>query len=100
MQRASVLTESLEDEFVILRKINAVLGLFTTLMLMNHAISHAAWMLFRVSIVKSSNSMPWVMVGFLVAHAIISIVLAIFGHKGAEKRKCKNYPKMNKATMI
>ena len=36
----------------------------------------------------------------VVVHAIISIVLGILGHKGAEKRKCKEYVKFNVPTMI
>jgi hypothetical protein len=36
----------------------------------------------------------------VVVHAIISILLGFLGHKGAEKRKCKEYPKLNVSTMI
>lgn len=85
---------------MILRKINAVLSLLTTVMLMNHAIFHAVWMLSRGSIEKSANSMPWILFVLMLLHAIISIIFAILGHKGAEKRKVKSYTQMNKTTII
>ena len=44
--------------------------------------------------------MPWVMVGFMGLHAVISILLGFLGHKGEEKRKCKEYPKLNRSTII
>ena len=83
-----------------LRKLNAWLSLATTLMLFDHAIFHAVWMLSRGSVEKSANSMPWVMFMLMMLHAIISIVLAVLGHKGAEKKSVKSYPKMNKDTII
>ena len=83
-----------------LRKLNAWISLATTLMLFNHAIFHAVWMLSRGSIEKSANGMPWVLFILMMLHAIISIILAILGHKGAEKCKTNSYPKMNKATII
>ena len=36
----------------------------------------------------------------MIIHAIISIVLAVLGHKGAEKRKCNGYSNLNKPTYI
>ena len=85
---------------MILRKINAILSLLTTFMLMDHAIFHAAWMLSGCTIAKDANSMPRILVLLVAIHAIISIVLAILGHKGAEKRKCKGYANMNRVTYI
>ena len=85
---------------MILRKINAVLGLFATVLLMGHAVSHGIWMISRVSVIKMAESAPWIMTGLVALHAIISIILAILGHKGAEKGDYKNYPQMNKATII
>lgn len=83
-----------------LRKLNAWISLATTLMLFNHAIFHAVWMLSRGSIEKSANSMPWVLFILMMLHAIISIVLAVLGHKGAEKKAVKSYPQKNRATII
>lgn len=85
---------------MILRKINAGLSLLTTVMLMGHAIFNAVWMLSRGGITKNANSMPWILFVLMLLHAIISIAFAILGHKGAEKRKTKSYPEMNKATII
>lgn len=83
-----------------LRKINAGLSLICTALLMDHAIFHAVWMLSRGSIPKTVNSASWILFGLMIVHAIISIVLAVLGHKGAEKRKYKNYPSLNRATIV
>lgn len=85
---------------MILRKINACLSLLTTVMLLNHAVFHAVWMLSRGSIEKTANNMPWIMFVLMMLHAIISIILAILGHRGAEKVKAQGYPKLNRATII
>lgn len=85
---------------MILRKINAYLSLAATLLLLNHAIFNAVWMLSKGSIPKNANSMPWILFGLMILHAIISIVLAILGHKGVKKCNPKSYPKLNKATII
>ena len=85
---------------MLLRKINAVIGLLCTFFLLDHAIFHAAWMMSKGSIEKSADSMPWILFGLMLAHAFISIYLGIAAHVGAEKRKCKSYPKMNVATNI
>lgn len=82
-----------------LRKINAVISLLCTILLMDHAIFHALWMLSKFSIPKTAIS-SWILLWLMAAHASISIALAIRGHKGAEKRKCKEYPKMNIPTYI
>lgn len=85
---------------MILRKINAVLGLITTLLILDHAIFHAVWMLSGCSIEKSAGGMSMFMFVVMIVHAAVSIVLAVLGHKGAEKRKCNGYPKLNRATII
>ena len=85
---------------MLLRKINAALSLLTTVLLLDHAIFLSVWMLSRCSIAKAENFMPRILAMLVVVHAIISIVLAILGHKGVEKRKCKEYPKLNVSTMI
>ena len=77
---------------MILRKINAAFSLFTTALLMDHAIFLSVWMLSRCSIEKSANLM--------VVHAILSIILFIKNRKGAEKNRYKNYSKLNKETYV
>lgn len=83
-----------------LRKINAVLGLISTILILSHAIFYSVWMLLRAGIAKMSEYPSQILVVLMISHAIISIVLAFLGHKGAEKRKCNNYPKMNKQTYV
>ena len=83
-----------------LRKINAGLSLLCTVLLMDHAIFHAVWMLSRGSIPKTASSLPRILFMLMLIHAIISIVLAIRGHKGTEKRKYNGYPYMNLPTYI
>ena len=85
---------------MLLRKLNAVLALLTTALLMNHAISLGAWMLSRGSISFAINKLPWVMLWLMAAHAVISIALAVLGHKGAEKREVKEYAKLNASTVF
>lgn len=85
---------------MILRKINAILSLITTAMLMNHAIFNAVWMLSRGGIAHTANSMPWILFALMMIHAVISIVLAVLGHKGAEKRECNGYANLNTSTYI
>lgn len=85
---------------MILRKTNAVLGLVATFLLLVHAISHGVWMLARVSLFKVPACMPWVLFGVMMLHAILSIVMAFLGHKGAEKRKCNGYANLNRPTNI
>ena len=85
---------------MLLRKINAVFSLICTFLLMDHAIFHAVWMLSNCSIEKNASMMSWILFGAMIIHAFISIDLAISAHTGIEKRKCKNYPKMNISTII
>lgn len=83
-----------------LQKINAVLGLLTSILFLDHAIFFSIWMLSRCSIEKNADMMPYILVAAAAIHAGLSIVLAIRGHKGANKRKCKAYPKMNIPTYV
>ena len=82
------------------RKINAGVSLLTTALLLDHAIFIAVWMLFRGKIQNSAGFLPWVLMGTMVIHALISIDLAISAHEGVEKRKCKSYPKRNASTLV
>ena len=85
---------------MILRKINAILSLVTTALLLNHAIFNAIRMLSRGSVAKPANNLSFVLFGLMMVHAFISILLAFLGHKGAEKRKCKEYSNLNTSTII
>ena len=83
-----------------LRKINAYISLLCTAVLLDHSICHGVWMLFEFSLHKPIKSFPWILIVLMVAHAIISIALAVRGHKGTEKRKYNGYPRQNRATYI
>ena len=85
---------------MILRKINAGISLLTTVLTLGHAITTSVWMLSGGSISASIGFVPWVVVGLMACHAFISIDLAISGHEGAEKRKCRSYPGKNIPTLI
>ena len=83
-----------------LRKINAVLSLLSTVLLLDHAIFLSVWMLSGCTIQQSATNLPWLLVWLMAAHAALSIALGILGHKGAEKRECKEYPQMNIPTIM
>ena len=85
---------------MILRKINAALSLFTTVLLMDHAIFLSVWMLSRCSIEKSADFMPRILAFLMMIHAILSIILLIKNRKGAEKNKHKKYSKLNTETYV
>lgn len=83
-----------------MRKVNAVISLISTILILAHAIFYSVWMLFRAGIAKMSAFPSQILVVLMTVHAVISIVLAILGHKGAEKRNSNNYPKLNKQTIV
>ena len=83
-----------------LRKINAGLSLICTCLIMGHAGINAVWMLSQGSFTKKPNPLGFILFGLMMAHAVISIVLAVLGRKGAEKRKCNSYSQLNVQTNI
>ena len=85
---------------MLLRKINAVLSLLSTILVFIHAILLGVWMITKGAVEKVNTPLPWLLMWVVIAHAIISIVLGILGHKNAEKRKCKEYPKLNLPTIM
>jgi uncharacterized Tic20 family protein len=95
-----IVSVEIKGNNMLLRKINAALSLLTTVLLLNHAVFLAIWMITNGGIEKSSTPVPWVLMWIVALHAIISIVLAVLGHRNAEKRKCNSYPKLNRGTMI
>ena len=94
------MAKQIRRSFIMLRKINGWLALFTTVLVLNHAGFHAVWMLSECSIEKPLNGVSLILFAVMMLHAIISIILAILGHSGAEKRKCKAYPDLNIPTNI
>ena len=85
---------------MLMRKINAGLSLLTTVLLLDHAIFLSAWMLSKGTIPMSVSIAPRILAGTVLAHAFISIYLAVAAHQDTEKRKVKTYAKMNRATNI
>ena len=87
---------------MVLRKINAGLSLLSTILLMVHAMFHAAWMLSQGGIEKTTNILSWVLFGLMLLHAFISIdlVVSVYAETEERKHKYKHYPQMNGSTLI
>ncbi|MBQ1229659.1 MAG: hypothetical protein IIX80_01370 [Clostridia bacterium] len=85
---------------MVLRKINAILGLLTTLFLLTHAISTSVWMLSRGSVAQWAPIAPWILAGLMAAHAFVSIDLVISPYMEGENRRVKSYLKMNRSTVF
>lgn len=82
------------------RKINAGVSLLTTVMLLAHAIILSIHMLSGGSAMKPAGLMGWILMGLVIAHALISMDLIISTYAETGKRKGKSYPKMNVSTII
>lgn len=85
---------------MLLRKINAIISLLTTLFLLDHAIFTSVWMLSKGSVEQSAPIAPWILAGLVGVHAFISIYFAFSSHEEGENRKVKSYPKMNRVTIF
>ena len=85
---------------MLLRKINAIISLLTTLFLLGHAIFTSVWMLSKGSVEQSAPIAPWILAGLVGVHAFISRCFAFSSHEEGENRKVKSYPKMNRVTIF
>lgn len=86
---------------MLMRKINAVLSLITAFLLLDHAIFNAVRMISEGTIENGASFMSWILFGVMLAHAVVSIDIAISAHSETiEKRKCKSYPKLNAVTIF
>lgn len=85
---------------MLLRKINAVISLLITFLLMDHSIFMGAWMLSKGSIPQNASMLPRFLFILMMVHAIMCIVMGIRAHKGTEKGKYNGYSKMNVPTYI
>lgn len=83
-----------------LRKINAVFSLICTILLLDHAIFLAVWMLSQGSIPNTASAVPRILTVFFLVHAIISIVLMVLAHKDNKGHKGREYPRLNAATIV
>lgn len=85
---------------MLLRKINAGLSLLSTALLLEHAIFMAVWMLSRGAITQAAAGVPRILFGSMMAHAFISMVLALLGQRGTQACNCKGYSNLNLPTVI
>ena len=83
-----------------LRKINAIISMLIVVLLFDHAIFYSVVMLSRYRIAAHATVLPWVITILVVIHAILSIAMAVLGHKGTENRKCNMYNRLNAKTML
>ena len=81
------------------RKLNAVASLLTTVLLLAHAIILSVYMLSGGRSFRPAGFMGWVLMGVMIAHALISIDLALSAHAEENTRKGKQYPKLNIPTI-
>ena len=84
---------------MLLRKINAVLSLLITVLLFDHAIFNAVWMLSQGSIAKTTI-LSRVLFGLMMVHAILCIIFGIQAHRDEEKQKPNAYTQVNISTKI
>lgn len=83
-----------------MRKVNAIISLIISLLLLDHAIFKAVWMLSKGGVPQSAPFLPLVMMFLMMVHAIMCIIFAIRGQKGAKKGEGKLYAKLNFATIF
>ena len=82
-----------------LKKFNAIISLFSTTLLLLHAISLALWMLSKGKIPRVPTFTSKVLVLVTVIHAIVSIIIMIKTNKGNKKSKGRKYKKLNFGTV-
>lgn len=82
-----------------LRKINAVLSIVITVLLLDHAIFNAVWMLSKGSFAKTTV-LSWVLFGLMMVHAVLCIIFGIQAHRGEEKQNANAYTKVDISTKI
>ena len=85
---------------MLLRKINAIISLMTTLFLLTHAISTAVWMLSKGRIAQFASYAPWILAGLMIVHAFISIEFIVSGLMEGKSGKYKKYSRINRATIF
>ena len=84
---------------MVLRKINSVLSLITTFLLLDHAIFNAVWF-FSMKTIAKVVVPSWILVGFMAAHAMLSMALGMSAHNIPAPEGAKSYPAKNVTTII
>ena len=82
------------------RKINAVISLATTFLILAHSISIAVWMLSFGTVNKPPAAMAWALTALVLVHAFISIEQGVSSIMSGEYKKGKMYPKLNRTTIV
>ena len=82
------------------RKVNAALSLVCTFLILFHGTYDALWMMLRGLVPNLPKPMAFVLMGFVIAHTILSIVTAILGSGGKSEIKGKFYAKENIKTLV
>lgn len=90
---------SLLYKVAILRKINAVVSLICILLILIHGSYDALWMFLRGKIDTISFPLPWILMGVVIIHAVLSILTAILATRG-NKKEGKMYKKDNIKTLL
>jgi hypothetical protein len=85
---------------MLLRKTNAILSLITTLLLLDHAIFSSVSMISMGAVKQNASFMPWMLVGLMMMHAVISMGFAFSAHSETEENNGKTYTKQNIVTLI
>lgn len=84
-----------------LRKINAVLALATTVLLLMHAISVAVWMFSRGKIIPiGGHTLPKVLIWVAVSHTVLCLLFMVFANIDKKIKKGRTYAKLNVPTMV
>jgi hypothetical protein len=84
----------------IARKINAVISLVCTFLILVHSGYDALWMFMRGKLPNLPKPLAFILLWFVVIHVVLSIVTAILGSKGKTKKDEKMYAKPNKETLL
>ena len=87
-------------KIAVARKVNAVISLICSFLILLHGTYDAFWMMLRGKITTLPKPVAVLLVIFVVVHAILSIVTAILGSGGKTNQKGNEYKKANIKTII
>ena len=83
----------------VVEKINAVLGLLNSVLILDHSTFYTLWMFSRGRLTPSAPQLPKLLVLLVVIHAVLSIVSAVRAHKN-KQAKVRMYNRQNRATVL
>ena len=91
---------SLLYKVAIARKVNAVISLVCSFLILVHSSYDAVWMFMRGLLPMLPKPSSYVLMFLVIIHTVLSIVTAILGSKGKTKKDEKMYSKPNKETLL